>query len=139
MTGKSISTETQLLGLRSLFQQFGVLHELQITQLKYWPYAVDTSLESSEAEVDMDNCIIKFIWKAPKLPTVNAKYLVRLKELLKNVQFLLGEEWKIQILFNSETIFGTEDCVQRAPINTRKARKQPKRKPSNRRRSRNRS
>ena len=110
LKNKQVSTEMQLIGLRALFEQFGVLHELQILQLKYWPYSIDPNLTSSEAEVNMEDKVVSFTWVAEKPSKINPKYISRVKELLKMVRFLLGDDWAIQILLNNESIFSRNDC-----------------------------
>ena len=73
LKNKQVSTEMQLIGLRALFEQFGVLHELQILQLKYWPYSIDPNLTSSEAEVNMEDKVVSFTWVAEKPSKINPK------------------------------------------------------------------
>jgi hypothetical protein len=135
VSNKKVSVETQLIGLKAMFQQFGVPHQLQLLQLKYWPHAVDPNLEVAgvTATVNFDNSTVFYEWTSEKVSKVDKNYLFRLRGLFTQVKWLFGEEWKIQVLLNGELIFGLEDCTEDVKPKSRKKPGKAKR----RRRSRN--
>ena len=101
--------EFKLMQLRDLTRRWGVLDDMQITQLRLWPFAVDPSLYKNNVEVDFDKHLVSFNWLGEKTKK-DKGYISRIKDLDEKVRFLLGGEWKIQILFNGKTIFVTEDA-----------------------------
>jgi hypothetical protein len=102
----------RLNALKSLTQQFGILHELQTAQLKLWPFAIDPNLDKTEAEVDFESNLIIFKWQSAKFSKIDQKYKQRLHKLLISVRYLLGDNWQIHILLNNELIFQSEKYDQ---------------------------
>lgn len=132
-----LNTEQQLLALRSLTQQTGILHEAQVHQIKLWPFAVDPTLTANEAAVDLENKAVTYQWKrpgAPPLPT-DKRYFARLQKLAEAVAFLLGPDWRLTVAINGVQIFpslydlpGKKKYARRKP-----ARKKPAGRPKRRR------
>jgi hypothetical protein len=131
--------EDSLLQLRDVTNRFQVLHELQVTQLRLWPYAVDPSIIENRAEVDFDAQKVYYYWALPKKPKIDRDYLKRLNALLDSVRFMLGKEWGVEIqnMFNKETIFSSEDVRPiPAPVSATaiRGRNRPSRRVANRKR-----
>lgn len=100
--------EHKLMQLRDLTRRWGVLDELQIAQLRLWPFAVDPSIAKNNVEVDFDKHLVSFNWLGEKSKK-DKGYGSRIKDLDEKVRFLLGGEWQIQILYNEKTIFVSEE------------------------------
>ena len=130
MDKNNLDWTSQLVLLRGLFQRFGVLHEAQVLQLRLWPFAVDPSLNKSEAKVDMEARVVTFLWTGSTF-NIDKKYQSRLKTLSDNVKFLLGEVWSIEVILEGITIFSTPDTNVSKPSNRSANRKlkRPNRKP----------
>jgi hypothetical protein len=126
---------TQLMGLKALTAQFGMLHELQLQHLKRWSWAIDPNIKDTPViEIDSENKLINFNIICDKCCIITQKYKKHYQNLLKHVRFMLGDDWQIVICRNNETIFSKEDCQNPPIING-----SPKQKPSNRRNRRSRS
>jgi hypothetical protein len=101
---KPLDWSAQLVLLRGLTQRFGSLHSAQVLQLRLWPFVVDSSLDKTEAHVDIEGKFVNFIWIGSK-KKIDAKYQYRLKTLDSNVKFLLGEDWSMSVVCDGVTIF----------------------------------
>jgi hypothetical protein len=127
--------EEKLLQLRDLTNYGRFLHELQVTQLRCWPYAVDPTINENRAEVDFDAQKVYYYWMLPKKPKIDKDYLKRLNALLDSIRFMLGKEWGVEIqnLSTKETIFTSEQDVSRLPAASR-SRNSTRRRVANRKR-----
>jgi hypothetical protein len=93
----------KLYQLRELTRRTGILHELQVLQLKMWPL-VFTNATDSECEFNYETKAVVFNLKKlkGKLP---ANLQERLEHLTKATQQLLGDEYVVVININSKKAF----------------------------------
>jgi hypothetical protein len=85
----------QLMALKALTKETGVLHDAQVFQLKLWPLVM-THATKSEFTVDFDfkDIIFNITETKGKVPT---QFTKRLKLLCKYTQNLLGEDWTVTV------------------------------------------
>ena len=108
---KDLDYSSQLHLLRSFSKQFGVLHEAQVIQLRYWPYAVDPDLPAeggAEVNLMMEDEKIKYIWtdaKRTKKWKPDKKYRERLEHLAKWTKWMLGENFSVRIELNGKKLY----------------------------------
>jgi len=130
--------ESKLLQLRDLTRRFGTLDPLQEAQLRLWPFAVDPELDNNVADIDFDTYTVYYKWVRPK-KKLDKNYGKRLLELEDQIRFLLGANWKLQILCNGQTIFTSGKDVGKPepkPAKTVRSRNSQRRKPARNNRAR---
>lgn len=115
MSKDTITVEEQLLGLRDLSRKFKCLHELQVLQLKNWPFAIDPKIDKSTSTVDLEGKKVVYRWTGPKL-VKDKNYDYRLSELARCVKFLLGGEFTLQVSYNGIKTFP----INRSDLSKRK-------------------
>lgn len=103
-----LDIEKQLLSLRVITEQFGVMHEAQILQIRLWPHSIDPKLESSVANIDVENAEIFYQWKS-NTKKIDKKYLNRLEELHNSMCRFFGDGWRLRVDVNGTVVY---------PVNT---------------------
>jgi hypothetical protein len=112
--GSELDRKEQLIFLRDLLVAQArkdaaacVLHEAQVLQLKLWPVVVYPHVDRKhEFTVDFYKKLVKFKLKAvERAPT---KMMHRGNQLLEWVRFLLGKDWKIEVLIDGERAYPTK-------------------------------
>jgi hypothetical protein len=91
--------------LREMTERTGCLHEAQVLQIRLWPFAVDPSLDTTHADVDLEKRSLTYHWEAKNASTVDKNYRHRLNELSKSVDLLLGPSWAMDVRLNGVSIF----------------------------------
>ena len=116
---KTLTATEQLVLLRDMTERLGVVHEAQALQLRLCPYAVDPSLESSVAEVNLDEKKVFFRWGSPQRGVTSqgfdAAYKKRLKALDQHIRFMFGESWTVVVTMNGSSIFPLKSNVRAKP------------------------
>lgn len=133
----TFSGTQQLVMLRQMFQNTGVLHEAQALHLRLWPFRVDPELDKADAHLDwalrpeeqaeLDNPDrdgpskqfqgegrVRYEWLAVKRPLKwkpPVQYRAGLKALAGWVKFLLGPKWKTTVVLNGVPIFDSGDVT----------------------------
>lgn len=101
---KDPTWETLLL-LRDLTKRTGILHEIQVGQLKMWPLVAFDNATTSEFSWDSTKKMVCFVIQtqgpAPK------KMRARFTWLDQSVKALLGHEWGIKVAINGKEKFET--------------------------------
>lgn len=92
--------------LRALFQATGVLHEVQVQNLKLWPRVAFPMVASSTASVNVETreVVIELVpkltrWWLPK------DAVARCEGLHKSIQYLLGLDFETEFLWRGKAIF----------------------------------
>ena len=135
---KPLDYTAQLVVLRDLSKRFELLHQAQELQLALWAeVCVDSGynyLEKNMFKAVFSTKTVHYEWTG-KFPKLTDKYLSRLSELHRNVQFLLGSEWNLQILFNGVPIYPIRENAGKSGNSSRNRRAKKRRKLANRTRS----
>lgn len=100
--------------LRDVFRRTGMLHDLQLFNLKYWPLVAFPMAKKAKAVVNFEERDISFELDVPwykRTPDARA----RAKGLNESVQFLLGPDFRILVAVNGKAIFTGERA---APVVT---------------------
>lgn len=93
---------TQLLALRDFVAKYGCLHEAQALQLKLWPrVAFPHSTQETTSEVNLADreVVVKVISKKS-----HNKTKTRAIMLTKNIRWMLGVEWGVQVFENGKLL-----------------------------------
>ena len=88
----------QLLALKDMTKRFNCLHEGQALQFRLMPFAVDPSLDKSEAAIDFETKVVTFTWTGSALDYDSKDYRTRLLGLEEHVRFMLGDEWNVDVI-----------------------------------------
>jgi len=104
VTEEGDGIKKQLMQLKPILKQFGIMHEAQVMQVKLWPYAVDPKLETSVAEVDIEGAVLSYKWNSAFI-NPDKPYFERLTELQNTVKMFFGSEWELKVLLNGNPIF----------------------------------
>lgn len=93
---------SQLLALRDFAAKYGCLHEAQALQLKLWPrvaFPHSTNATAAEVALGERRVVVKIVSdkKHNKLKT-------RAIMLTKNIRWMLGPEWEVQIFENDKLL-----------------------------------
>lgn len=94
-----------LLQLRALTERMGCLHELQVVQLKNWPWVLFTHLSKCEIVPDVETKIVTFnlvLNKKKKAPKGVKKRYEVLDEWVKT---LLGDDWLIKVMSKETPLY----------------------------------
>ena len=92
-----LSPEAQLTYLRMQTEVHGGLHEGQVLQLKHWPLIAMESAKTASFSFDSDKKVINYTLVLAKGAKVRKDTRDRLKFLAKNVQWLLGPTWCVNV------------------------------------------
>jgi hypothetical protein len=93
----------KLYRLREVTRTTGILHEIQVLQLKMWPL-VFTNATESECEFNFETKAIVFDLKKLKGKRPE-NFKERLEHLTKATQQLLGDEYAVVINVNGKKVF----------------------------------
>ncbi|NBT57436.1 hypothetical protein EBT16_01505 [bacterium] len=98
-------TWEQLMLLRDLTKRTGVLHEIQVTNLKLWPMIAFTHAQTSEFtwDVDKHNVTFSLTTKGASPKSMRARF----DWLDQSVKALLGPEWGITVNMNGKEKFSS--------------------------------
>ena len=92
-----LSWAQQLVQLRDMTSKFDCIHEAQALQFRLMPFAVDNTLDKSEAAIDFETKVVKFTWTGSNLDYDSPNYRRRLLGLEGHVRFILGDTWNVEI------------------------------------------
>ncbi len=97
--------QEQLLQLRGITRLTGMVHEAQANQLKYWPMISINHASSSEVsfEIDEEGKRTVFV-ELVATKEAPADLKERGKALIKNIQWLLGNDWAVSIRINGKSV-----------------------------------
>lgn len=105
----SEDTVAQLMELRALTGLTGVIHEAQVQQLRYWPLIAVSHAEKSEVTFETDdkggNRTVFIAFKLDPKKKAPPNLQRRLHALDKNVQWLLGNDWKVVMIAAGKAIY----------------------------------
>ncbi len=100
-----MSVQEQILALKMMTAQTGVLHEAQVLQLKLWPWTVfPKEITSYEIGVqpDPDKKYLEYrMIGHDKIKALPKKGVVLLQSWVKN---LLGQDWTVVVKFNGSEV-----------------------------------
>jgi hypothetical protein len=126
----SLSPTQQLLLLKDFTKKTGVIHEAQAMQLRLWPFTIDPTIDSAEAEVDFETKKVTYQWVDSDKPEgwkPDARYKRRLEALDKSIkEILLGHAWKMEVQMNGSSIFSSGDIRSARKQRSKSKRKQSK-------------
>ncbi len=94
---KTTGIQEQLVVLRGMTAQTGVLHEAQLFQLRLWPHALFDKISNAEIRIDQEKYTIEYVftWKIKGKKTADFKR--RAKYLGKSIHWLLGDHWQVTV------------------------------------------
>jgi hypothetical protein len=120
-----------MMTLRSQTRLTGIIYESQKIQLQYWPCIAVPQAKSSEVSFETDeNGGDRKVFVEFKLDAkVKARKAIRRSQfqiLEKNIQWLLGNDWKVIISVDGKTVYTGRRRVEPKP--------QPDKVPSGRKR-----
>ncbi len=93
----------QLMSLKALTKETGVLHDAQVFQLKLWPLIMTHATRSEfTADFDFKVLIFNITEIKGKEPT---KFTKRLRLLCTYAQNLLGDEWEVTVKIKGKSKF----------------------------------
>jgi len=98
-------TLQDLLNLRALTDRMGCLHELQVVQLKNWPWVLFNNLTRFDVVPDVKTKIVEFrfsLSKTKKMPKDSKKRFDALNEWVKT---LLGNDWLIKVVAKKKALY----------------------------------
>lgn len=96
----------QLLMLKELTKETGVLHEAQALQLRMWSMlAVSHALNFPEIRFGWEDREIEFLFKKLKKKEQPKDFNLRLENMVKWVHWLLGDEYLVRIKDEKGTIY----------------------------------
>lgn len=103
---QGLTQTQQLLALRNLTERFGIVHEAQQIQLRYWPFVADPGLDNSVAKVDIEAKTVHFVWTRRRAPLLGNAYRFRIDRFVQEIHdTLLGPDWRVTIEVNGARIF----------------------------------
>lgn len=101
----------QLALLKGLTSTTGVLHDVQVVNLRQWPLMIIP--DSTKAEVEFDFKFKLVTYKVKRSKKAKIKDLdVRMDTLAKYTRTLLGDEYQIAVYVNNGLIFSSEQNVE---------------------------
>lgn len=116
----------QLVMLREMTKRFKIIHEAQSLQLQLWPYLVDNTLDGiKEGElvspavrvaINIEDKKIEYTWSGSKLDPFASDYRARLDVLLRDIGFLLGGGWTVDVVLDGNTIFSGATTIFQGEI-----------------------
>ena len=92
----------QLMSLKVLTRETGILHDAQVFQLKLWPLVMTHAIKSEfTADFDFKDLIFNLETQG-KAPT---KFTKRLRLLCTYTQNLLGDDWSVTVKVKGKPVF----------------------------------
>lgn len=97
-----VNHASQLRALRDFASKYGTLHEAQLLQLKLWPrvaFPHSTSETTAEVSLEEKKVVVKVISEKK-----HNKIKTRAIMLTKNISWMLGNQWTVQIYENGKLL-----------------------------------
>lgn len=90
--------------VRDLFQRTGVLHDLQVFNLKVWPQVVFPMAKEIKIALDFKNAEVTYDLTIPWYRRVT-DLRIRATGLNESIQFLLGDDYRLCVRSKGKVIF----------------------------------